>query len=541
MPTSQHLTIFLVKDGIVDPAEIVRDHPSRRISVLALSPQLRIDGELYLKRPLPTTPSWVPFVASGLANPASLADLRSSSLSAVALIRTSGRTFAISFGYGRTMLDPEMLEPRFGLFVVLNAVNPDLLRSVDARTLEELSLQTRRQASRATSIRTFELDLNRDLLRAVAGQPENRRFASRLAGSVPLAIEADVDFADLPKKCKEALRLSKKKTYRQRFPWVDHVQLVTDPAETAALDEALHAELTAENYGLLYLAAPEIIDYERIDYFRYSTSEEDAFDELDWDDYLSTLKRPPPTVTRLKRESVGAYYAGSAVPDHRWSIYRCLVVELSVGNAIYVLSAGDWFSVEKRFAKKTLDETESYERPPAPLPDANAGETEGKYNERACKSIGDDALLMDRTTFRATDGQDAIEFCDILLDGRIVHVKRKSASSTLSHLFMQGLVSGDLLQSDPGFRRLVSEDVTGRSSRFAGSIPESAIDTGNFEIVFAVIGKESRKGRHFLPFFSQVSFTRAARLLTQRGYRVALTRVPELSAIRDSNDSPSSA
>jgi uncharacterized protein (TIGR04141 family) len=91
-------------------------------------------------------------------------------------------------------------------------------------------------------------------------------------------------------------------------PWVDHVQLIDDPIEIARLDRELVAELAQTNYDLLYPAAPEIIDCERIDHFRYSGDTTRQFYEPDWGDYLSTVKRGPPTVSRLRRESVGAYY-----------------------------------------------------------------------------------------------------------------------------------------------------------------------------------------------------------------------------------------
>jgi uncharacterized protein (TIGR04141 family) len=528
MADRQHLTIFLIKEGISDPEEIVRGHPGPGIDVLDLSPEVDIDGELYLKRPSSNEPSWFRFVAEGLANPNALDRLRNSSVSALLLLRTQERVFAIAFGYGRTILEPEVLESRFGLIVVLNAVDPERLRSVDARTLEEVSLQTRRQLSRGAPIRSFELDLNRDLLRAVAGEPDKTGFANRLAGSIALAVETEIDFAGIPGKCRDALKLFHKKTYKRRFPWVDHVQLVTDPLEVARLDRALDAELAQANYDLLYLAAPEIIDYERIDHFRYSGDADRQFYELAWADYLATVKRGPPTVSRLRRETVGAYYAGQREPDHRWSIYRCLVAEFRDSNTVRILSAGEWFGVETSFARKTLRETRTYEQAPDPLPPANEGEAEGAYNQRACTAIGTQAALMDTRTFRATDGQDRVEFCDILMRGRIIHVKRKSASSTLSHLFMQGLVSGELLQTDAEFRRTVSEEIRNRSQRLATAVPATGpFDPVDYEIVFAVIAKNPRGTRHFLPFFSQVSFTRAARLLTQRGYRVSLARVNE--------------
>jgi uncharacterized protein (TIGR04141 family) len=527
MADRQHLTIFLVKDSVTDPAEILQTDPSG-MTVLELEPGLELDGELYVKVPSSNEPSWFAFVAPALLDPAALSSLRNSSVSAVLLIRAAGRIFAVTFGYGRTMLVPEALEARFGLIVVLNAVDPVRLRSVDARTLEEVSLQTRRQLSRGGSIRSFELDLNRDLLRGVAGEPTKKGFADKLAGSIALAIDTEIDFKDVPAKCGDALTLYRKKTYRRRFPWVDHVQLITDPVQNEELDVALGSELARENYEILYLAAPEIIDYERVDHFRYTGDPTRHFYELDWGDYVSTIKRGPPTISRLRRETVAAYYAGSAQPDYRWSIYRCLVAELRQENSVNILSAGEWFRVETSFARKTLREAKTYEKPPDPLPPANEDEHEGPYNQRACQSIGANAVLMDTRNFRATEGQDLVEFCDILLRGRIIHVKRKSASSTLSHLFMQGLVSGELLQTDADFRRAASTDVANRSQQLANAIPATGpFDPAAYEIVFAVITKRPRRNRYFLPFFSQVSFTRVARLLTQRGYGVALVRIDE--------------
>jgi uncharacterized protein (TIGR04141 family) len=49
-----------------------------------------------------------------------------------------------------------------------------------------------------------------------------------------------------------------------------------------------------------------------------------------------------------------------------------------------------------------------------------------------------------------------IEFCDLYSAAKqIIHVQRYGASSTLSHLFSKGLVSGTLFARDADFRRHV--------------------------------------------------------------------------------------
>src|SRR5207247_8359718 len=108
-----------------------------------------------IKLPAPAEPAWLPFLQPLLTTGAP--PLHTTSLSAVLFVNTWRRCFAVAFGYGRTMLDPRFCEPNFGLRVVLNSVDPDSLRSIDAKTLEDLTVYTRRQLSRGSSITTFGL------------------------------------------------------------------------------------------------------------------------------------------------------------------------------------------------------------------------------------------------------------------------------------------------------------------------------------------------------------------------------------------------
>ena len=216
---------------------------------------------------------------------------------------------------------------------------------------------------------------------------------------------------------------------------------------------------------------------------------------------------------------------GSGDPRASWSVYKALVVEIDVGGTYYVLSGGDWFEVERSFARATRKFVERYEIPGYGLPVAGKKEKEGDYNKRACKELSGRARLFDQVPFRATQSQDSIEFCDILLkQNKIIHVKRKSGSSTLSHLFSQGIVSGELLHFDEGFRNKVRTELA-TDPGFKRMIPARGLEPNRFEICFAVISPPARGKRHFLPFFSQVNFRSAVEHLSGRGYGVSLTRI----------------
>src|SRR5205823_3272284 len=93
------------------------------------------------------------------------------SSSAVLLVEAKSRLFAVTFGQGRYMVQDEALERDFGLRVVLNTVAPDQLKSVDAKTIEDTTVHTRRDVSHESALSAFGFDISRDLLRAVTGTP----------------------------------------------------------------------------------------------------------------------------------------------------------------------------------------------------------------------------------------------------------------------------------------------------------------------------------------------------------------------------------
>src|SRR5262249_29442702 len=135
-----------------------------------------------------------------------------------------------------------------------------------------------------------------------------------------------------------------------------------------------------------------------------------------------------------------------------WSIYRCLVFETELDGRLYLLSEGEWFEVEPDFATQVTTDVMQIPRVDLGLPAARKGEQEGAYNQRAAEQCN--LALLDRRTFRF--GGSPFEVADLLTaDRHLIHVKRKTQSATLSHLFMQGRVSAEALKVDFAIRRRV--------------------------------------------------------------------------------------
>lgn len=81
----------------------------------------------------------------------------------------------------------------------------------------------------------------------------------------------------------------------------------------------------------------------------------------------------------------------------------------------------------------------------------------GDYIKRVAKGAPRQFAVMDQKTIAHGGGQSTIEFCDLYSASKdILHLKRYGQSSTLSHLFSQGLVSGELFRMEAAFRKKVN-------------------------------------------------------------------------------------
>jgi uncharacterized protein (TIGR04141 family) len=81
-------------------------------------------------------------------------------------------------------------------------------------------------------------------------------------------------------------------------------------------------------------------------------------------------------------------------------------------------------------------------------------------------------------------GPDKMEICDILTRDRgLIHVKQRGASSTLSHLFAQGLSSAERLLTDGEFRRQAHDLVTAEDASYSEVLPaERPSDPSAYEV-----------------------------------------------------------
>jgi uncharacterized protein (TIGR04141 family) len=486
-----------------------------------------VRGVLALRTSVPRTPWWVAYLAPHLSDIDPLQALANASTAALLIVEVAGRRFAFAFGYGRHSLDPEAYEQDFGLKVVLNTVDADRLVSIDARTFDELTMHTRRDLSQGSSFAAFGLDISRDLVRAVTGPPRDEALGARASGSDALALLTRAQFEELPNLCERLLAAYQAQDYKERFGWIDHLRRVREPSLTERLNERLLEAIRTRQLTDMHLAPPEPMSWSQLSGFTYSTGRDD---ELDPDpritSYLETIgPLEDVELVDLKRDRVVAVSAETDQPLETWSVFRCVVFETREGDVLYVLTAGQWYSVSASFADEVIDFAGQLPSLELDLPAASTGVREEDYNRDAAAGVG--ALCLDQELVVTPVG-DRIEPCDLLTTRRqLVHVKKRGSSSTLSHLFSQGVVAGELLVREPAFRREARQTVADRDGNFALLLPDARPEPGTWEVGFVVITRSRRNTPLTLPFFSLVNLRSAVLRLQDLGYRVSVRQVEE--------------
>jgi len=510
---------------IADDA-ITTDQPPVKIG---LEPGSGLEGAFYYKSRPATAPNWLSFVRPILSSDP---NVTSSSSSAVLVLKAGAEFFALTFGFGRSLLDQTKIERQFGLKVALNRVNPDQIRSIDAKTFEDMVVSKNIQTSRSTDFPSFGVDVTRDIVRAVVGEPSDKNFAKRVSGSDALVVNLNILPKDLPAKLLEFLAAYEDTAYKANFDWIDHLSIVLDKDVQEALDVELIKELNSGSFGSTHLAMPEPLDWQDIDSFKITGTRAAEYDELDLEEYFKGLPRPVLfTMDALKTRKVSVKFGRNSDYESRWSLYDCLVSEQSHKGELFVLIEGRWFAVSKSLIKQVDDFAKQLTPAVTTLPPAVAGEHEDVYNARVADA--DPQLVnLDKKILRAAGASSGIEAADLMsTSGEFIHVKRKSRSSTLSHLFAQGSVSATTLVGDLTFRanlRKAIEDAAKPRdpAPWLDLVPSTAaIDRGRMSVSYVVIADSAKAGVEWLPFFSRLNLMQHGKQLLNLGVHVSLERV----------------
>lgn len=515
---SLNLTVYLIKAEFAEDYAFIVKRESLETCVIQFGDD--VVGELFIKQSEPHLPQWARIFKG--SEDFKKVELKTSSASAILVVEVDDLTFVLTFGHGRHLLVLGSWEERFGLLVSLNSISTKV-RSIDKKTFDALSRHSREQSSREVSANEFGINVEQDLLRAVAGTPDDKALGNKMTGMDGLNVSAKVDLVQVPALLGKYHGKFKETTYKKNYPWVDQIAELKDRRKIAELDGILVDRLRQKNADRLWLAVPEIIDWTDARGFAFSSKEDtETENDILLGKFLDSVTNPSDLrIDDLKSKKVFCLSNTGEYPLYHWPVYECVYFELDDRDNTYLLNGAKWYRVSLNFVQGVNEFFSKIPICSLPFPDYADG-TEAQYNSRVCQANTDFALMDAKPIFHG-GGHGQVEFCDMFSkSGHIVHVKRYGGSNVLSHLFSQGMVSAELFCTDVDFREKLNDKLPE-----GHKIPDfrKSPDCRDYEIVFGIV---SKSGLSFtLPFFSRITLRQTVRRLTGFGYKVSLKKIEE--------------
>lgn len=530
-PSLNQISVHLLRSDVEDPQDALVN--SDELVRYEIRPDSGVSGRLYVKAGRATPPSWREFLEAVTDRP--LGDYRNQHASAVLFVERGARTFALTFGFGRHLLDVEALEPDFGLKVAAALVNPDEMNSIDSRLVQSNRLQVRRQAARGATTRDMGMDVGREMLRALSGRVLDGSLGTRITGADALGLAGRTDVASLLERLDRFRDAHEQRLYRQRFAVLDRWRAVSDRRLRAELDSELLRAFERRDKKLA-LAVPEIVDW-RAAGFRFSREAVETRHPFpDLADYLRTRKTPP-DLKDLRRDRMTLLGADTDEVIGRWSVYGALEWEVPRDDRIFFLTDASWYEIDADYLKLVDGRLNAIDKTGLERPDFDPREHERDYNKRLAAHRSGRAFLDGKFAY-FEDEAGQVEICDVFTGEReFVHVKRDFDADGLSHLFAQGSVSAELFSYRPAYRDRLRE-LLAAYPNLGDVVPSETPEPGSFRVCFGIISQQPERVPNDLPVFSRVHLTQMADLIERVGFRLTVFGIATRVGARPAADGP---
>lgn len=521
------MAIFLHKETVNDFDGCIKSSALEKSDVHPVKTEIGLSGKIYTHHPTMNPPSWKSTLDKLSSETINLVD--NSSNKAAVVFKHRDRYLSVTYGYGKSMLDEDTIERNFGLIVAANLIDPQKIRSLNSMTIEDTIVDTQKQAVAYSNQENFQINQNREILKAVSGAPNSESTAKFLVGTDSLIATRKMRIENIKESIVFYFDKYQSKEYIDKgFGWLDNIKRVKDSTKNTFLDSKLAEDVRNENSRII-IGPNRVLNWENISGFYFSgmgkTLNNDISINLDYEKYLRILRSRPEIniIDKLKRDKIIAVAEDDDMHFPISKVYDGIVYEISNENKKYLLCYGDWYEVDENYYTQIRTRVANAPICAIQFVPCKKGIGEGLYNTSIADS-SDNYVLLDQHNYSIPGhGHSTVEPCDILTkDKKIIHVKKGGSSSKLSHLFAQGLVSARLLSNDDGFKNHINDKV---KSKFGENFIEASDMNSDFEIVYAIIDHTDKDLVDVIPFFSLVNLSQTLEHLDSMNYNYSLMKI----------------
>ncbi|EFL90325.1 TIGR04141 family sporadically distributed protein [Ahrensia sp. R2A130] len=545
MPKSEKFSLHLFKPGTA-AVEVLSENFREKLTSGEVSRMTRLAGsavemEGFFTNSFPKEPMWF----STLRTTFEIPEKKGSSPASIVTFVAKERRFALTFGYGASLLNDQTKVHDFGILVAMNLLSASGLKTIQRSSLIDAKNSAMQSVSASTyesfgGLRSFEL------LKRVAGPVSNDPTMLQAVGSSSLSFASKKPLSEVPDVAERALDLYAAIDYQSTaFADYDHLKPVVDPIQIRELKQQTADLLCTADSGF-ELGFPAFLSGEASYTKLQGRGMKGEKPDISVAVYREALG---PAAAVIHPEHLDQDYVLVFSDDHRMlgrkSIYRCLVGGLQDKHGVqHVISEGQWYvpsdairvAAQDYFDRHVREEDKS-------LPSWNARtviktskkgkkthalsyEAEEVYNTRAAASSG--YLLLDQKWFGGADRAfSKLEACDLFdPEGlRFIHVKRTGRSpSSTAYLFEQGRRSAELLADD----RVRGDfaDILEKEGHPKTAAKIRAMAREDFIVEFVIADMPNDDGRMTVPFLAKLAFAESTKFIESLGFKSQLRFIP---------------
>ena len=506
------LTVFLMKEHVKLFEQCIKS--DKEVEYRFLDEKRNVDGVIVISKSLARRPAWLNFLEYFSREKILLSENVSNK--AVMLIRIENHIFALTFGHGRAFLKEECIVKDFGFKTAINMLDVNKIRSVNAATIEDMVLHTQKQSSYATGQEEFSLNTLNDIMTSIVGKSKNSMWANFVSGKDSLLVSVEMIPEELVEKLKYYLDAYNADTYKKNgFGWVDNVREVRDIETKRELEKLLIGKIQRKESDNIFLSPAETVDWNSTKGFMLTgtgkriDNPKNYRPDLDIMDYLVNLE-PDVKLEKIKHDKVMVLDLNEENYPMS-SVYAAIVAQIEYNEELYILCNASWFKIETNFYKYVRNFVASIPISSIEFPTCGKEEFEEDYNERIGKAVN--FVHMDQKMVGVNNGPRKVESCDIFTrDKQFIHIKNRSSSGQLSHLFSQGRVSAECFIGDKEFRKQVYNLVKIKLGKDIFDYKKKPTSE-EFEVIYAILSNKVGPVEDNLPFFSLVNLMLAVQEL----------------------------
>lgn len=495
------------------------------------------EGRIYVNETVDSQVEWIDELNMYTQDQFDKNDYNNRSNKAIMMLRYNEKIFSIVYGYGRTMLNNAAIEKNFGLRTAINLISDEYIKSLATLNISDDYVDTQKQALNFVSQHSFLVNTNSEILKSISGKASKDSIFSSVYGSDNILFSANSN-STIKEILDKLIEASNSQTYKEKgFEWIDYIQSVKDISVVEELNiKLIEAVRTWTENEQLKICLNKVFDFGKIGgYFIKGMNQglnfANFFDEIPEELFFNYIvENNNNNIQKLRSSSLYYWNTESNLAEKVDSIYNCILFETDYENEKYFLNNGDWFKIEENYYEMIIAKINSIPKSSLSVIPCKPEWDEGRFNVELSQTDSKKYKLFDKNNFQKTEWRKSkVEPADIITnDGKFLHIKKGGASSKLSHLFAQGLVSSQLLKNEPGFREFIDCEVK-------DIFKKDYTDSIKPEIVFGIIDHRFDKPREkFLPVFSMINLCQVYDSINNLGYTCSILPIEKIKLNTDS-------